>query len=194
MSKTPKKQPAWLIGGVLVVAGFLIARLLGRAIGAAEPGDIDDNAPQKLELHFDERRYPPFYDGDAGGVRIEGEYNEAGDKQLVIIGIDQKELDEAMRQPDCKFAVARSDSSGLWYPAIAEKGLWYGKATDRHGEVYAFSAFVGPSILHLLPGVSADGHFTPYKSTRILALTNQEGLLYDYPNVPVIYFRGKGEA
>jgi len=194
MAEKSKSKRAWLIGGVLVVAGFVAARLLDRFIGTAEPTDIDDNAPQKLELHFNERLYPPFYDGDAAGVRIEGEFNEAGDKQLVVIGIDQKELDESLQEPGCRFAIARSDSAGLWRPAVAEDELWYGETTDQHGDVYAFAAFVGPSILHLLPGVTTAGHFTPYKSVRVLALTNQEGLLYDYPNVPIIHFQGKDGA
>jgi hypothetical protein len=185
--KGRQKRPL-LIGGALLVVGFIAARLVGRFISPADDADnIDDNAPQKLILHRNERKYPPFYDQGIQGIRVEGEFDEEGSKQLVIIGVDQKELDTAMKEHGSLFAVACCDSAGLWHPAAAEKALLYGKATDQHGDVYAIAAYVGPSILMLLPGaIAADSHFTAFKSTRVIALTNSDGLLYDYPNVPII--------
>lgn len=193
MAEQKSTKKPWIIGGAVVLAGFIAMHLLGRVISPPEDEDtIDDNAPQKLKLHLNERTYPPFYDRDAQGVRVEGEFDEEGSKQLVVFGIDQKELDEAMGTHGSHFAVACGDSAGLWHPAVAEKALLYGKATDQHGDVYALAAYVGPSILMLLPGVlAADGHFTAYKTTRVLALTNHDGLLYDYPNVPVIDIVGR---
>jgi hypothetical protein len=183
--QTASKRP-WLIGGTLVLAGFVIARIIGRFISPAE-NDIDDNAPQKLVLHLDEGRYPPFSNRDIQGIRVEGEFDEGGAKQLVIIGVGQKELDDFMSKKSTRFAVACGNNAGLWHPAVAERALLYGKATDQHGDVYAVAAHVGPGILMMLPGaIAADGHFTAFKTTRIVALTNSEGLLYDYPNVPVI--------
>jgi hypothetical protein len=192
-NKNTDKRP-WLIGGALVFVGFLIARLAGRFISPREEKSIDDNAPQTLRLRMDERRYPPFYDNEVQGIRVEGEFDEGGSKQLVVIGIDQKELDEALQDEHSKFAVARCDSAGLWHPAAAERALWYGKATDQQGDMYAMAAYVGPSILHVLPGRVLGGHFTACKSTRVIALTNTDGLLYDYPNVPVLQMSGKGTS
>lgn len=181
------KRP-WIIGGALVVLGFVAARFLSRALVPADDEEsIDDNAPDRLRLYLHERRYPPFYDREIQGLRIEGEFDESGARQLVVFGIDQAELDAAMRYRHNKFAIACGDSAGLWRPAVAEKALIYGKATDLRGDVYALAAYVGPSILTLLPGaITADGHFTAFKSTRILALTNSDGLLYDYPTIPII--------
>jgi hypothetical protein len=186
--KSIRKKP-WLIGGLVVFTGFLVARLVGRFISPSEDDTIDDNAPQLLQLRMDERQYPPFYDREVQGIRVEGELDEEGSQQLVLIGIDQKELDDALQRADVKFAVARCDSADLWHPAVAEKALWYGTATDQQGDVYAMAAYVGPGILHLLPGHTYDGHFTPFKSTRVLALTNKDGLLYDYPNVPILQIK-----
>jgi hypothetical protein len=185
---TSKSKRPWIIGGLLVVAGYVAMRWFGRAVSPPDDEDtLDDNAPHKLVLRLNERSYPPFYDREVQGVRVEGEFDEEGSKQLVVFGIDQQELDTTMSTHATRFAVACGDSAGLWHPAVAERALLYGKATDQHGDVYALAAYVGPSILMLLPGaISADGHFTAYKSTRIVALTNSDGLLYDYPNVPVI--------
>jgi|GEM_PF-1901229 len=177
----------YLMGGLLLVSGYVLARLAHRALARPEEvEDLDDNAPSLLTLRRNERRYPPFYDGEVVGARVEGEFDEEGARQLVVIGIDQTELDAAMQPKQRQFAVARCDGAGLWHPAVAESALWYGKATDQHGDVYALAAYVGPSILQLLPGTVEKGHFTAFKSTRILALTNADGLSYDYPNVPIL--------
>jgi hypothetical protein len=84
------------------------------------------------------------------------------------------------------FAIARCDGEGLWHPMVTDKALIYGIANDQQGEVYAMAAYIGPSILQLLPGYTTGPHFTPFKTSRVLALTNMDGLLYDYPNVPII--------
>jgi hypothetical protein len=182
------KRGKYLVGGLLLVAGLVTAKIVHRALSRPEiTDDIDDNAPLKLKLHRNEGRYPPFYDRDIVGIRVEGELDEEGNKQLIVIGVDQKELDTAISQPYSKFAIACCDGADLWHPAVAEDALIYGKATDQHGDVYAVASYIGPGILMLLPGIiTRDGHFTAFKSTRVLALTNDDGLAYDYPNVPTI--------
>ena len=178
----------FLIGGLLVVAGYMTARLAHRLLARPEETeDLDDNAPQKMLLVQDERRYPPFYDGEVAGIRVEGEFDETGERQLVVIGFDQKELNAQLKAKHSHFAIARCNGAGLWHPGVAEGVIWYGQTADQHGDVYAVAAYIGPSILQMLPGVTVGEHFTPLKSTRLLALTNSDGLLYDYPNVPVIH-------
>ena len=178
----------FLIGGLLVLAGYMAARLTRRLLSRPEETeDLDDNAPKRLVLKQNERRYPPFYDGEIAGIRVEGEFNEAGDRQLVVVGFDQKELNERLKTRHSYFAIARCDGAGLWHPAVAEDVIWYGQATDQHGDAYAVAAYVGPSILQVLPGITVGEHFTALRSTRLLAITNADGLLYDYPNVPIIH-------
>jgi len=181
----------WIIGGIAVFIGVLLVSLFSRLISPTEEEDVDDNAPQKLVMRRDERRYPPFLDQELHSINVEGELDEDGGQQLVAIGIGQKELDASMTSHHSKFALARQDNSGLWHPAVAETALLYGTATDSRSEVYAVAMPVGAGMLHVAPGVMNGAAFTPYKTARILALTNSEGLLYDYPNVPIIQITGK---
>lgn len=175
----------WLIGGFAILASVVAVKTLTKVL--VEDGQTDDESgPQKLVLHINERRYPPFFDDELRGIQVEGEFDETGAQQLVIIGISQKEFDAGMSKHDHAFALARRDSAGLWHTVVAEKALLYGTATDVRGEVYAVSIYIGPGSLDIIPGVMQANHFVPYKTARALATTNAEGLIYDYPGVPIV--------
>lgn len=184
-TKRAFRKTPWIVGGALIFAGFLAARLAARFVSPVEGPDIDDNAPSYLMLHQNERRYPPFADRHLEGIQAEGEYDESQAEQLIVIGVDGREFDKAMGH-GVHFALARCNGADMWFPAVADKGLWYGKASDIHGEVYAVAVPVGAGALHVVPGTIHAGHFTPFKKSRLLSLTNREGLLYDYPNVPIV--------
>lgn len=190
MRQGGSKKKHFLIGGSIVVLLFIIFRVLSRLVSSPSDDTIDDNAPTQLLLHHDERQYPPFIDREMPCLPAEGEFDETGRPQLTVIGIDREEYEKALNYPAARFAIARADSAGRWHPAVVEAstGLRYGIAHDYRGDAYAIAIFVGPGELRVAPGMMNDGHFTPFRHTRQLALTNMDGLLYDYPNVPVVSF------
>jgi hypothetical protein len=179
----------WLLGAAIAVGGLILLRVASRALSS--PGSeetVDDNAPARLRLQSSERRYPPFLDTAVSAITIEPSPDQAPNEQLAVIGIARKEFDKRLNKPNTLFAVARSDSAGIWQPAVAEPQLFYGVAGDMQGEVYAFGIPLEAGESRLITGSMYDGMFTPFKTTRLLALTNKDGLLYDYPNVPIVYF------
>jgi hypothetical protein len=185
------KKKHVLLGGLVLLVGFVGIRLLDRLVGDSDnEDDPDDNAPLRLVMRQSERHYPPFFDGEMHGLAAEGEQDEDGRQQLIVVGVDQHECDAAMAHKASKFAIARADSTGMWHPAVAETSLHYGAASDATGDVYAVAMPIGAGALRIAPGIMQGDHFTPFKHARRLALTNHDGLLYDYPNVPVVHIAG----
>ena len=184
------KKKHFLIGGSIIVLVLIIFRVLSRILSSPNDDTIDDNAPTQLLLYHNEHRYPPFIDREMPCLTAEGEFDKTGRAEFAVIGIGREEYDRAFAYPAARFAVARADSAGRWHPAVIgdSTGIHYGIAHDYHREVYAIAIVVGPGELRVAPGVMNDEHFMPFRHAHQLALTNMDGLLYDYPNVPVVSF------
>jgi hypothetical protein len=174
----------WAIGVVGLTAAFIATRLVSRASEDNDADVAENSDAQCFTFRMNERKYPPFRDDDIEGIHIEGDATQP-DSQIVILGIEKREFEANGSQTDAHMAVARCDMHRLWRLAVSKEAV-LPLLPDSNQEYYTAALYVSPGAMHLTLGFIVKEHFTPCQSAKILAVTTQEGLLYDYPSVPII--------
>jgi hypothetical protein len=185
MAKKLGRTIMWVVGGIGLALAFTAAKLASRVVEDNDADDIDDG-PAPIVFKMNEGRYPPFSDTEITGIKVE---SEGAEKQAIIIGVDQREFDANRNQEHTLLALARCDTNSLWRPAVAKTGQLV-PFSEGNEELYVCAMYLTPGSMHLTLGFMTKEQFTPCKSTKIIALTTKEGLLYDYPNVPIIEVTG----
>ncbi len=168
------------IVGVTFSLGFLLARALSHTVE-----DEDTTGPATaptLNFYMDEHRYPPFSDSNLVGVEIDRTVAISKD-QIAILGVPLKELQGV---PGV-FSLARCDGTSLWHPAVPKSKNAYSVVVEPYGDMAAIALPLTPDNECVVLGATKDGHFTHYRHQRLVALTTPSGLLYDFPNMPIIH-------
>jgi len=183
MGRGKSSTKYWIAGGLVLAAGFVAVRVIKAALSNTEVEDEIQPGIPTTTFKADAHLYPPFCDRDLEGVLLEGEFDESNSRQIAVLGVDQTEVNRLCAKPDTHVALARKDGTDQWWPAVAGHDMQLGSFEDSGGEKYLLALYVGAGIHQVVIGVMHETHFTPCRSTKLIALTNKEGLTYDYPNV-----------
>lgn len=165
--------------GVTFSLGFLLARLLGHAV--EDEDTSEPTAPPTLNFYMDERQHPPFQDKHLEPLDINPGRSDTKE-QLAIIGAPLKEVQKI----GGIFSLARCDATGLWHPAVPKNKDSYTVVIEPYGDMAAIALPLTPDNECVVLGAMNDGHFTHYRHQKLVALTTPSGLLYDFPNMPII--------
>jgi len=174
----------WAIGAMGLAAAYLVTRLASRVSEDSDADLAENSDTQHFVFRMNEHTYPPFRDDDIDAIHIEGDVAQP-DNQVVILGIEKREFDANSSQSHAHIAIARCDMHRLWRPAVSTEAV-LPLLPAANQDYYVAALYISPGAMHLTLGFMIKEHFMPCRSARILAVTTQEGLLYDYPSVPII--------
>jgi hypothetical protein len=174
--------------GVTFSVGFLLARALSHAV--EDDDDAKPDAPVPVPFYMDERRYPPFRDNSLDCLDIERQQAETGAKdqtdQIAVIGVPIKEV----HRMSGVFCLARQDATGLWHPAVPKNPDAYTVVVEPYGDMAALALQLDDVNHCTVLGAVKDGQFTSFRHQRLIAVATPSGLLYDFPNMPIIRIPG----
>lgn len=181
-------QKRWIVAGSIgaAAAAWLSIRLLRGFVASDEESETQNDA-MSVKLYRNERLYPPFRDADMSCASIDGD--KAQQQLFAIVVFEHASLETLQRLPGSAFALARRDAIDVWRPLVAKEWPLFGEVITSAGAQAACALPVAPGMQCVALGAMLDSSFKALSAIKITAIATKEGVLYDYPGVPVLYIQ-----